>query len=127
MRIITSSTLSLRLSLVAAMFAAAITAGAASLSVPARAAERIHPVFQYGGNEFLIRRTPAGYGKVHLYAYRRAGNQWERHTVATIPAHGRPYGNSIPERIYREGRRIGSVRIDLDNPLNTDLNLYPGR
>ncbi len=78
-----------------------------------------------GGNEFIIRKMPAGHGKIYLYAYRRAGQQWERHSIATVDPRAKHHGNSIPEQIYYKGRRIGSIVIDLDNPMNTDLNLHP--
>jgi hypothetical protein len=85
-------------------------------------AERSYTIYRLGGNEFIIRKMPAGRGRIYLYAYRAAGDQWERHSIAIVPARGKRRGNSIPERVYYKGRRIGSIRVDLDNPLNTDLN-----
>lgn len=114
----------LRTGAIAAVLTAAISTVALN---QAHAIEKRHAVYQFGGNEFIIRKQPAGPGKVYLYAYRRAGQQWERHSIVTVKAGTRHYGNSIPERIYTRGHRIGSISIDLDNPLNTDLNLYPGR
>ena len=96
---------------------------ALALSAPVSAAERSYTIYQLGGNEFIISKLPAGSGRVYLYAYRRAGDQWERHSIATVQARTKRRGNSIPEQVYYKGRRIGSIRIDLDNPLNTDLNL----
>ena len=109
---------------------ALIAAGFSALCVSgysAFAADSSHPVYMLGGNEFIIRKMPAGHGQVYLYAYRRAGNQWEHHSIATVDPGSKFRGNSIPERIYRRGTYLGRVSVDLDNPLNTDLNLYPGR
>jgi hypothetical protein len=94
---------------------------------PAAAGPRSHPVYMYGGNEFIIRKMPAGGGRVYIYAYRAAGGQWEPHSIATIDPRSESRGSSIPERIYRRGRYLGHVSVDLDNPINTHLNLYPGR
>ena len=58
---------------------------------------------------------PAGSGRVYLYAYRRAGDQWERHSIATVRLRAKRRGNSIPEQVYYKGRRIGSIRIDPDS------------
>lgn len=108
------------------LLAASLLATSLSLGTAAQARDERHPVFMLGGNEFIIRKMPAGHGKIYLYAYRRSGQQWERHSIVTVDPRAKHRGNSIPERIYYNGRRIGSIVIDLDNPMNTDLNLYPG-
>ena len=105
------------------VLAASLLATSLAIATNAQARDEKHPVFMLGGNEFIIRKMPAGQGKVYLYAYRRAGDQWERHSIVTVDPRAKHHGNSIPERIYYKGRRIGYIVIDLDNPMNTDLNL----
>ncbi|QPC42440.1 hypothetical protein HW532_06800 [Kaustia mangrovi] len=121
---------------------AALAAWASPLE--ARSGER-NPVFRYGGNEFIIRRTVSG-GTLYLRAYRAAGDQWEPYARTSLPVasekarrreveawarnrnaplrHGKP---SLVERIYFTGKPLGYSTIDLDNPMNTDLNRFNGR
>ncbi len=107
------------------LLAAALTSALMGLGSSAQARDQAHAVYQYRGNQFIIRKMPAGHGRVYLYAYRRAGDQWEEHSIATVDAKSKHRGNSIPELIYSRGRYIGRVVVDLDNPLNTDLNKNP--
>lgn len=109
------------------LLAASLLATSLGLGTPAQAYDQKYPIFMLGGNQFIIRKTSAGHGKIYLRAYRRSGQQWEDHSIATINPRARHHGNSIPERIYYNGQRIGSIVIDLDNPMNTDMHLNPSR
>jgi hypothetical protein len=107
---------------------AAVIISAAALA-PAAAYER-NGIYAVGGNEFIVRVQQRG-GTIYLRAYRLAGDQWERYATTSFPAGQtasrqaatRAGHGSLVERIYFTGRLIGHSDVDLDNPLNTDLNL----
>ena len=97
---------------------------------PASAAYERNGIYAVGGNEFIVRVHERG-GTVYLRAYRLAGDQWERYATTSFPADAmaarraaaRAGHGGLVERIYFNGRLIGHSDVDLDNPLNTDLNL----
>ncbi len=87
-------------------------------------------IYAVGGNQFIVRLRRQG-GYVYLRAYRLAGGQWERYGTTKVPAARLSQRRSevrrgaragIVERIYFTGRLIGYSTVDLDNPLNTELN-----
>jgi hypothetical protein len=99
-------------------------------SATGAAAYERNGIYAVGGNQFIVRVQQRG-ATVYLRAYRLAGDQWERYATTSFPAaemaarraatqsgHG-----GLVERIYFNGRLIGYSDVDLDNPLNTDLNL----
>lgn len=119
------------LSLMRNATAAAVMLGIAGLAVvPASAAYERNGIYAVGGNEFIVRVRQDG-GTVYLRAYRLAGDQWERYATTSFPAAEmaarraatRAGHGGLVERIYFNGRLIGYSDVDLDNPLNTDLNL----
>jgi hypothetical protein len=87
-------------------------------------------IYGVGGNQFIVRVQQRG-ATVYLRAYRLAGDQWERYATTSFPAGemaarraaARSGHSGLVERIYFNGRLIGYSDVDLDNPLNTDLNL----
>lgn len=87
-------------------------------------------IYAVGGNQFIVRVQQRG-ATVYLRAYRLAGDQWERYATTSFPAGevaarraaARSGHGGLIERIYFNGRLIGHSDVDLDNPLNTDLNL----
>jgi hypothetical protein len=87
-------------------------------------------IYAVGGNQFIVRVQQRG-ATVYLRAYRLAGDQWERYATTSFPAGEmaarraatRSGHGGLVERIYFNGRLIGHSDVDLDNPLNTDLNL----
>lgn len=109
-----------------------VIAGVASAPVESAPYER-NGVYAVGGNRFIIRVHKQG-GTVYLRAYRQAGDQWERFGTTSVPASQmdarraavRNGGGGLIERIYFGGRLIGYSDLDLDNPLNTDLNRHLG-
>ena len=86
---------------------------------------RDQPIFAYGGNTFIIRKTRRG-DTTYLRSYRLAGDQWEPFGATSMPtklANARkPYRGTRTERIYTGGRLVGYSSVDLDNPYNTLLN-----
>lgn len=113
--------------------AAAVIVLAGSALTPddtsARKYER-NGIYAVGGNQFIVRLRRQG-GYVYLRAYRLAGGQWERYGTARVDAGRLAQRRSevrrgaragIVERIYFTGRLIGYSTVDLDNPLNTELN-----
>jgi hypothetical protein len=74
-----------------------------------------HPVFGWNGNEYLFEVKPRG--KVtHLTGYRAVGVQWQLVGTTTIRQ-----GQKAPEagwlqRVWFQGKRLGSVKADLSNP-----------
>lgn len=123
-----------RMSTVTRSFAAAAVVAIVSLWISAPHAQagkyERNGVYAVGGNHFIIRvQRRADY--LYLRAYRLAGDQWERWGRTTIPIHdlkrreakalaGRSSGSV--ESIYFTGRIVGYSDVDLDNPLNTELN-----
>lgn len=105
-----------------------VAAGLAATPASAAPYER-NGVYAVGGNKFIIRARQEG-GTIYLRAYRLTGDQWERFGGTSLPASEvaarrqavRNGGGGLIERIYFGGRLIGYSDIDLDNPLNTDLN-----
>lgn len=85
-------------------------------------------VYAYGGNRFIIRELRRG-DRVDMALYRLAGDQWERQGGTTTSVSrlraarsGRAGGLDMIEEIYVHGHYLGQSDVDLDNPLNTDLN-----
>ncbi len=119
--------------LVRTIAAAAVIAIAGTILSPEETAARKYErngVYAVGGNQFIVRLRRQG-AYVYLRAYRRAGGQWERYGTARVAAARLAQRRSavrrgaragIVERIYFTGRLIGYSTIDLDNPLNTELN-----
>jgi len=113
----------------AALAAVIIATAGLAVAVPASAYER-NGIYAVGGNQFIVRVQQRG-ATVYLRAYRLAGDQWERYATASFPAGQmaarrdavRSGNGGLVERIYFNGRLIGYSDVDLDNPLNTDLNL----
>jgi hypothetical protein len=101
----------------------------ALVSLAAATYER-NGIYGVGGNQFIIRVQQSG-ATVYLRAYRLAGDQWERYATTSFPADemaarraaARSGHGGLVERIYFNGRLIGRSDIDLDNLLDTDLNL----
>jgi hypothetical protein len=99
-------------------------------AAPASSAYERNGIYAVGGNQFIVRVQQRG-ATVYLRAYRLAGDQWERYATTSFPAGEmaarraatRSGHGGLVERIYFNGRLIGYSDVDLDNPLNTDLNL----
>ncbi len=94
---------------------------------PAHAGNHVHKAYSYYNNEFIVREQPNG-NRMGLTVYRLAGDQWERENGITVSMgqYKSRRGSAMAMRILREGRFLGRVKVDLDNPLNTDLNLGDG-
>lgn len=108
---------------------AVLSLGAAPPDAQAGKYER-NGIYAVGGNQFII-RVKKDARNLYLRAYRLAGDQWEKYGRSTIPLHdlkrrkakALSRGNSgSVDRIYFTGRLVGYSDVDLDNPLNTDLN-----
>lgn len=115
-------------------FIAAAVMAIASLGISASDAQagkyERNGVYAVGGNHFII-RVQRRADHLYLRAYRLAGDQWERWGRTTIPIRdlkrreaealaGRSSGSV--DGIYFTGRIVGYSDVDLDNPLNTELN-----
>lgn len=116
-------------SFVAASVIAMMSLWISSPDAQARKFER-NGIYAVGGNHFII-RVQRRADHLYLRAYRLAGDQWERWGRTTIPirdlkrreakAHAGRSSGSV-DRIYFTGRLVGHTDVDLDNPLNTELN-----
>jgi hypothetical protein len=99
---------------IAALISAIVMSG---LFAPGAAADGggLHPVFAWHGNEFLfeVRRDGA---LTRLTGYRALGERWERVGSTTIRDGQRGAEQGFLQKIWFNGRRIGALRADMNNP-----------
>ena len=89
---------------------------AALFITPAEAgAQQPHPVFAWKGNEYLF-EVRAGGDSIQLTGYRAIGSKWQLVGTTRIADGQRAPAHGFLQRIWFEGRKIGTVVADLSDP-----------